>query len=118
MIMLDAIQAGRNRLRQGYGGPPKHHATRDALIGRRKLRFRYIDAGGRESERAVRPLGLFFWGRTWTLAAWCEMRNDFRDFRRVRDLQMLDLTFEDEPGRTLRDLLARYGPEALKLMSE
>jgi hypothetical protein len=31
---------------------------------------------------------------------------------------MLDLTFEDEPGRTLRDLLARYGPEALKLMSE
>lgn len=94
--------------------------TRDALIGRRKLQFRYIDAGGRESERAVRPLGLFFWGRTWTLAAWCEMRNDFRDFRldRVRDLQMLDLTFEDEPGRTLRDLLARYGPEALKLMSE
>ena len=31
---------------------------------------------------------------------------------------MLDDAFADEPGRTLRDLLARYGPEAVKLLSE
>ena len=29
---------------------------------------------------------------------------------------MLDLRFDDEPGKTLRDLLAKYGPAALKLL--
>jgi predicted DNA-binding transcriptional regulator YafY len=29
----------------------------------------------------VRPLGLWFWGRVWTLVAWCELRCDFRMFR-------------------------------------
>ena len=69
------------------------------------------------SERTVRPLGVFFWGKTWTLAAWCEMRVDFRNFRldRVGESALLD-RFEDEPGRTLRDLLAQYGPEAVKLL--
>jgi len=57
---------------------------------------------------------------TWTLAAWCELRNDFRDFRldRVKSIDMLDDAFVDEPGRTLRDLLARYGPQAELLLSE
>lgn len=41
--------------------------TRDALVTRRKLRFKYTDAGGQDTERTVRPLGVFFWGRTWTL---------------------------------------------------
>ena len=63
-------------------------------------------------------LGVFFWGRKWTLSAWCELRNDFRDFRldRVRQATMLDETFEEEPGRTLRDLLARYGPNAVRML--
>ena len=29
---------------------------------------------------------------------------------------MLDGTFEDEAGKALRDMLARYGPEALRLI--
>jgi predicted DNA-binding transcriptional regulator YafY len=95
-------------------------ASRDALVARRKLRLAYEDEKGAASERTVRPLGVFFWGRTWTLAAWCELRNDFRDFRldRVRTIEMIDETFADEPGRTLRDLLARYGPDAVNLLSE
>jgi predicted DNA-binding transcriptional regulator YafY len=24
---------------------------------------------------------LYFWGDVWTLAAWCELRRDFRNFR-------------------------------------
>jgi len=31
---------------------------------------------------------------------------------------MLADTFTDESGRTLRDLLGRYGPEALGVLSE
>jgi len=91
--------------------------AREALIGQRRIRFGYANERGDATERTVRPLGVFFWGRTWTLAAWCEMRTDFRNFRldRIKDATLLD-RFEDEPGRTLKDLLGRYGPEAVKLL--
>jgi predicted DNA-binding transcriptional regulator YafY len=93
-------------------------AAREALIARRKLRFTYATAAGTGSERTVRPLGVFFWGRNWTLAAWCEMRCDFRNFRldRAANATLLDETFDDEPGKTLKDLLTTYGPEAVRLL--
>jgi predicted DNA-binding transcriptional regulator YafY len=92
--------------------------AREALIARRKLELSYATADGAATKRAVRPLGIFFWGRTWTLAAWCELRRDFRNFRldRVAASRMLDETFEDEAGKALRDMLARYGPEAVRLV--
>jgi len=91
--------------------------AREALVSRRRLRFRYANERGDASERTVRPLAVFFWGRTWTLAAWCEMRIGFRNFRvdRIREPALGD-PFEEEPGRTLRDLLEAYGPEAVKLL--
>jgi predicted DNA-binding transcriptional regulator YafY len=91
--------------------------ARDALVARRRLRFRYANERGDASERIVRPLGVFFWGRTWTLAAWCEMRTAFRNFRldRISDAAIGE-PFAEEPGRTLRDLLARYGADAVKLL--
>lgn len=94
-------------------------AAREAIVGRRKLRFTYADAAGGGTERTVRPLGVFFWGRTWTLAAWCELRTDFRHFRldRVSQIAVAE-PFADEAGRTLRDLLAAYGPAAVKLLDQ
>ena len=91
--------------------------TREALTSQRRIGLRYANERGEETERIIRPLGVFFWGKTWTLAAWCELRVDFRNFRldRVSEATLLD-RFEEEPGRTLRDLLARYGPEAVKLL--
>jgi predicted DNA-binding transcriptional regulator YafY len=92
--------------------------AREALIARRKIALSYAKADGAATKRTVRPLGIFFWGRTWTLAAWCELRRDFRNFRldRVAASTMLDETFADEPGKALRDMLARYGPEAVRLI--
>jgi len=92
--------------------------AREAVIARRKLELSYAKADSAATRRTVRPLGIFFWGRTWTLAAWCELRQDFRNFRldRVAASMMLDERFEDEAGRTLRDMLARYGPEAVRLI--
>jgi len=48
------------------------------------------------------------------LAAWCELRQDFRVFRldRMRDLEVLE-PVPPEPGRTLEDFLARVNPERL-----
>ena len=82
---------------------------REAAEGRRKVRLRYVDLKLRASERIARPLGCFYWSEVWTLAAWCEARGGFRNFRvdRIETLEVLDEGFRDEPGRTLADLF-RY----------
>jgi predicted DNA-binding transcriptional regulator YafY len=91
--------------------------AREALIAQRRLQMKYASERGDATERTVRPLGVFFWGRTWTLAAWCELRDGFRNFRldRVVEVTLAD-RFEDEPGRTLRDMLSQYGPDAVRLL--
>ncbi|MGB5556473.1 MAG: YafY family protein, partial [Paracoccaceae bacterium] len=43
-----------------------------AVETRQRLILTYGDADNTPSERAVRPLGLWFWGKVWTLIAWCE----------------------------------------------
>jgi len=77
-----------------------------AAESRRKVRLRYLDLKDQLSERLVRPLGCFYWGEVWTLAAWCEVRDGFRNFRvdRIQDLGVLDERFRDEAGKTLADL--------------
>ena len=79
---------------------------REAVQERRKIFLNYKDLSEKPSERIVRPLGCFYWGKVWTLAAWCEQRSDFRSFRvdRVSYVRRLDERFRDEPGRTLADL--------------
>jgi predicted DNA-binding transcriptional regulator YafY len=78
-----------------------------------KLNLRYVDLKDIETERTVRPLGCFFWGAVWTLAAWCELRQGFRSFRvdRIRELRLCDERFRDEPGKTLADLMRQAANE-------
>jgi predicted DNA-binding transcriptional regulator YafY len=78
---------------------------REATTARRKAWLSYRDASEAGSERTVRPLGLSFFGSTWMLTAWCELRSDFRNFRldRVESLRLLDERFSDEPGKTWED---------------
>ncbi|HEX7441143.1 MAG TPA: YafY family protein [Caldimonas sp.] len=80
---------------------------REAAESRTKVRLRYLDLKGVPSDRTVRPLGCVYWDTVWTLAAWCETREGFRNFRIVRidALGLLDARFRDEPGKTLPDLL-------------
>lgn len=75
-----------------------------------RLQIDYRDLADARSVRVVRPLGCFYWGEVWTLAAWCEMRGDFRNFRvdRIVAINALPGRFRDEPGRTLADLLRAY----------
>ncbi|PHP66034.1 DNA-binding transcriptional regulator [Zhengella mangrovi] len=69
----------------------------------------YRDESGRASERTIRPLGLWFWGKVWTLVAWCELREDFRMFRLDRMLALAPTgeRFRPEPGKRLADFF-RY----------
>ncbi len=70
---------------------------RRAVGERRKLRVQYVRRDGEPSDRVVRPLGLYFWGMSWSLAAWCELRGDFRNLRldRIQDQEVLDAHFSD-----------------------
>jgi len=76
-----------------------------AVEGRRRLTLSYTDAEQRLTERAVRPLGLWFWGKVWTLVAWCELRDDFRMFRldRIAAMEVDGAPFRPERGKTLMD---------------
>jgi predicted DNA-binding transcriptional regulator YafY len=78
---------------------------RRAVRQRRKVAFDYIDAEGRVTTRTARPLSIAFFSTSWLLAAWCELRGDFRSFRldRVRALTARDERFANEPGRRLED---------------
>ena len=88
---------------------------REAVQARRKLQVDYRDSADRMSQRTLRPLGCFYWGKVWTLAAWCESRNDFRSFRldRIDSVRAMDSAaqaFRDEPGKTLADYLRAVAP--------
>jgi predicted DNA-binding transcriptional regulator YafY len=87
--------------------------VRQAILQRRKLHIEYVDGSNRTSARTVDPLALNFWGTTWSVAAWCESREDFRVFRldRIRSLQMGGEKFDEVPGRTLADFVESVGRE-------
>jgi predicted DNA-binding transcriptional regulator YafY len=83
---------------------------RGAADARRKICIDYLDLNEqRTRQRVLRPLGCFYWSATWTLAAWCELRDDFRSFRvdRIEGLDVQNARFRDEPGKTLADLFRR-----------
>lgn len=103
------VAPGRTKPADGYST----HLTpvRRAIRERRKLAVDYEALTGERTQRNLRPLGLAFFGPYWMLAAWCEMRGDFRTFRieRIRVLKVTDETFKDERGKTMEDFLARPG---------
>jgi len=81
---------------------------------RKYIEFSYKREDGQESQRKVRPLGLYFWGGVWTLASWCEMRKDFRNFRvdRMRELRSLEQQFPAEPKKSLEAFIAKMREES------
>lgn len=82
-------------------------AFRRAINEKRPVRMSYASIAGDITERTVEPLGLFYWGKVWTAAAWCRLRQDFRSFRldRVDRLSILPEQFGAVAGRTLEDFI-------------
>ncbi len=80
---------------------------RAAIKQQRKVHFDYRREDNEQSNRTVHPLGLFYWGKVWTLVAWCELRDSFRHFRldRMSKLASLEVCYESIEGRTLQDFL-------------
>jgi predicted DNA-binding transcriptional regulator YafY len=92
---------------------------REAAQAHRKVNVKYRDASNRLTMRILRPLGCFYWGKVWTLAAWCEVRNGFRSFRLDRIESVLQIDgkdghFNDEPGKRLTDYLRSTAPAGVQ----
>ncbi|WP_171211345.1 YafY family protein [Ruegeria sp. HKCCA5426] len=83
---------------------------RSAIKSRQKLLLSYRRIDGVLTERTIRPLHMEYWGRVWTLTAWCELRTGFRVFRvdLIESVHPLPEIFADEPGKRLSD----FDPEA------
>ena len=127
-LLAEAARSARAKLLGGYSAELKARLKHSALLApavhvpeelkaplgdlrrairdRCRLAVRYLDRDGAASERILRPLGLVFWGRTWTLVAWCELRGAFRAFSvdRLQAWEPRD-AFPEEPGRRLEDYL-------------
>lgn len=83
--------------------------VRESIRSRQKLQLHYADEAKKTSQRTVWPLGLFFFAPVWVLTAWCELRQDFRNFRidRIIDFNISDIRFEDDPTKNLAAYLAK-----------
>ena len=79
---------------------------RDAVGLERKLRLSYRDKKGAATERTVWPVAIGFFDGVEVLAAWCELRDDFRHFRLDR-ITAID-RLEDRPPTPHRILLAEW----------
>ena len=85
---------------------------REAINGKSVIQMAYDDLKNKRTTRHLRPLGLFFWGKVWTLAAWCELRQDYRTFRvdRIISITLTDSTFDENTGVSFQDFLnKKYG---------
>lgn len=82
---------------------------RHAIRNRRIVQATYRDLQGNVSERRLRPLGLTAFDLVWLLTAWCEERQDFRNFRveRFDSLTETGERFAPEIGKRFEDYLKR-----------
>jgi predicted DNA-binding transcriptional regulator YafY len=101
----------------GFSHPAKTRKLLDRLhlacTEQRVTTFAYTDEQARETDRAVQPLGLFFWGNRWTLVAWCRTRDAFRHFRldRMQEVILSNEVFTLRRGQTLNDFIREVRKE-------
>ena len=77
--------------------------VRSAIRASRKLRIAYLDAQDRRTQRTIWPIAMAYYVDVTLIAAWCELRNDFRHFRvdRITRSTVLDERFEADHATLL-----------------
>src|SRR3979490_1546103 len=76
--------------------------TRNQIHEGKKITLRYRDEHGRDSERTIWPIAIGYLEAVRLLAAWCELRKDFRSFRTDR---VVDAVYLEGKYPERRDLL-------------
>lgn len=78
-----------------------------AIVDKNMLLFNYKNAKEELSQRKVEPLGLIFYAFSWHLIGWCHLRNDYRDFKvsRMVNIKILSELFQKEKHIDLEDYM-------------
>ncbi len=99
-------------------GPVSLDLVREAVRTSRKILINYADAEGQATRRTILPVALFYYKKVVTIAAWCELRHDVRNFRvdRIRSGRMLDEYFTDR-AQNLREAWEAGQQDAIKLLN-
>ncbi len=112
----DVLKGGENNLDQPLlavkpVAKPNHAFGMSQLKAsirlRLKVKLQYLDGQQRKTGRLVRPLGLTAFEKVWVLTAWCETRDDFRNFRldRISDFEVTQTNFKRDRGKEFSDYL-------------
>jgi len=83
---------------------------RAAIRGGSKIRLTYRDEQDRVSERIVWPVAIGYLDASRLLAAWCELREDFRSFRldRIVAADVLEERYPVRPAALRAQWLGRF----------
>ena len=117
LVKIEAVLPEAERSRVGetkifsprVGQPGQASALIDqceqAIDRKEIVALHYCDENGVVTDRNVQPLGLWFWGKVWTLVGWCELRDDFRAFRldRISDLVPTGEIYKLDPESSLEE---------------
>lgn len=102
-LKIDALQETSPALHVSDWGAPipeiaDPRRLREAIRETRKLTVRYRDQNGTETKRTICPIAMVYHVEATVLAAWCELRLDFRHFRvdRICEVIELEARFPDE----------------------
>ena len=89
---------------------------RAAIHQARKVAITYVDETGHHTHRTILPIAMAYYVDATLLGAWCELRNDFRNFRvdRISNAQLLDERFLAESSKLMAEWLAlpKHRPDA------
>ncbi|MFJ5428539.1 helix-turn-helix transcriptional regulator [Pectobacterium actinidiae] len=78
---------------------------RHAIRAERRTEIAYCDLQGDESLRIIWPFALGFFDQTHVIAAWCELRQQFRHFRaeRIRNIKVLEQRYPRRRQQLLKE---------------
>lgn len=85
-------------------GPVDLAPIRRAIRAERKLDIKYRDERGADTQRIIWPFALGFFERVRVAVAWCELRQDFRNFRvdRIADLTVTETRYPKRRAALLK----------------
>jgi predicted DNA-binding transcriptional regulator YafY len=85
-----------------------------ALGKQQVLQMEYRAAQNNEfTKRDVEPIGIYHNNNTWYLIAWCQLRQDYRNFRtdRIRSMQVTSTTYNKSRHISLQQYLEQYNAD-------
>ncbi|MDW3222791.1 MAG: YafY family protein [Paracoccaceae bacterium] len=84
--------------------------VRQAIREEQKLKISYSNVDDQKSERTILPIAIAYHSEAIVLAAWCELRRDFRHFRpdRISSYDILPERFRGEGDRMRQEWIKGY----------